>query len=157
MNLLAFAARLLLVVAVSVAAHAAEGLDMGRLMRALAAAPAGKVEFRELKHSSLLATPVESRGTLSYRRPDVVEKDVVAPRAERFRIEGDTLSVTRDGKTRSIPLASQPVLAAFAASARMRRPMSSASAAWAAVEAATRKSRRAAKAMGLTSSSNRRS
>lgn len=100
------------------AAGMASALDLAVVMKRLAAEPGAKVEYREQKHSSLLATPVESAGTLSYQRPDVVEKNVATPRAERFRIAGDTLSVTRAGKERRIPLSSQPLLAAFAASLR---------------------------------------
>ncbi len=96
----------------------ANALDLALVMKRLAAEPGTKVEYREQKFSSLLATPVESTGTLSYQRPDVVEKNVATPRAERYRIAGDTLSVTRAGKERRIPLSSQPLLAAFAASLR---------------------------------------
>ena len=96
----------------------AQAFGLEQLMQRLAAAPASQVAYRETKYSKLLATPVESTGTLSYRRPDVVEKDMATPRVERFRIEGDTLSVTREGKERRVPLSSQPLLAAFAASLR---------------------------------------
>src|SRR5690349_4205004 len=97
-------------------AVAADGLDVGAVMKRLAAEPAAQVAFTEKKYSSLLAAPAESSGTLAYRKPDVVEKSVIAPKAERYRIAGDKLTVSRDGKERSIALGSQPVLAAFAAS-----------------------------------------
>jgi hypothetical protein len=99
-------------------AAAANGLDVAAVMKRLAAEPTSQAAFTEEKHSSLLAAPAKSSGTLLYRKPDIVEKAVTAPRAERYRIAGDKLTFTRDGKERSLTLASNPVLAAFAASLR---------------------------------------
>ena len=96
----------------------AQGLDLPRLMQLLAAVPAAEVAFTEKKFSSLLSTPVVSSGKLLYRRPDIVEKNIETPRKESYRFVGEELVVTRDGKERRIPLSSQPLLAAFAASLR---------------------------------------
>lgn len=106
---------MLLLLAPSVAAQA---FGVGELMKRLAAAPAGQVPYVEKKHSPLLAAPVDSRGTLGFTKPDIVEKVVLAPRAERYRIAGDELTVTRGGRERKLALSSQPLLAAFAASLR---------------------------------------
>lgn len=92
--------------------------DLARLMQLLSLAPAVEVSYTEKKYSSLLAEPIVSSGTLSYRRPDTVEKNMTAPRSERFRIAGEELIVVRDGAERRFPLSSQPLLAAFAASLR---------------------------------------
>lgn len=96
----------------------AESLDLTRLMQLLAAAPQSEVPYTEKKYSAFLSQPVASSGTLAYRRPDTVEKIMLAPRKEVFRIVGEELVVERNGKERRIPLSSQPVLAAFAASLR---------------------------------------
>ena len=96
----------------------AQSLDLPRLMQLLAAVPAAEVAFTEKKFSSLLSTPVGSSGKLVYRRPDNVEKNIDAPRKESYRFAGAELVMTRDGKERRIPLSSQPLLAAFAASLR---------------------------------------
>ena len=96
----------------------AEGLALAKLMQLLAAAPQSEVAYTEKKYSALLSEPVASSGTLAYRRPDTVEKIMLVPRKEVFRIVGEELVVERKGKERRIPLASQPVLAAFAASLR---------------------------------------
>ena len=100
------------------AATRAQSLDLPRLMQLLAAAPAGEVAFTEKKFSNLLSAPVVSAGKLVYRRPDIVEKNIDTPRKENYRFAGEELVVTRDGKERRIPLSSQPLLAAFAASLR---------------------------------------
>ena len=92
--------------------------DLARLMQLLSLAPAVEVSYTERKYSSLLAEPIVSSGTLSYRRPDIVEKHMTAPRNERFRIAGEELIVVRNGAERRFPLSSQPLLAAFAASLR---------------------------------------
>lgn len=92
--------------------------DLVRLMQLLSLAPAVEVPYTETKYSSLLAEPIVSSGTLSYRRPDTVEKNMTAPRSERFRIAGEELIVVRNGAERRFPLSSQPLLQAFAASLR---------------------------------------
>jgi hypothetical protein len=96
----------------------AGNFDIVRLMQMLSLAPEGEVAYTEKKYSSLLSEPIVSSGTLSYRRPDAVEKNMVAPRSERFRIVGGDLIVVRNGAERRFPLSSQPLLAAFAASLR---------------------------------------
>ena len=96
----------------------AQSLDLPRLMQLLEAVPTAEVAFTEKKFSSLLSAPVVSSGKLVYRRPDIVEKSVETPRKESYRFAGEELVMTRDGKERRIPLSSQPLLAAFAASLR---------------------------------------
>ncbi len=96
----------------------AQSLDLPRLMQLLAAVPAAEVAFTEKKFSSLLSTPVVSSGKLVYRRPDIVEKNIESPRKESYRFAGEELVMVREGKERRIPLSSQPLLAAFAASLR---------------------------------------
>lgn len=99
-------------------AWAAPELDLARLMQLLAANPSSDATYVETRSSALLSKPVVSSGTLVYRRPDVVEKNMAKPHEERIRIEGGNLTVTRNGKTRRIALSSEPALGAFAASLR---------------------------------------
>jgi hypothetical protein len=96
----------------------AESFDLGQLMQLLAASPSAEVSFTEKKFSSLLSAPVVSSGKLVYRRPDLVEKNMDMPRKESYRFVGEELVVTRNGAERRIPLSSQPLLSAFAASLR---------------------------------------
>lgn len=96
----------------------AQGLDLPRLMQMLAAAPVAQVSFTEKKFSSLLSAPVVSSGKLVYRRPDIVEKNIDTPRKESYRFAGEELVVVRNGAEKRIPLSSQPLLSAFAASLR---------------------------------------
>ncbi len=96
----------------------AGNFDLVRLMQLLSLAPEAEVPYTERKYSSLLAEPIVSSGTLSYRRPDTVEKNMATPRSERFRIVGEDLIVVRNGAEQRFPLSSQPLLSAFAASLR---------------------------------------
>lgn len=98
-------------------AHA-ENFDVARLMQLLSATPAPEVPYTEKKYSNLLAEPVVSSGTLAFRRPDTVEKNMKVPRNERYLITGAELVVTRGSTERRLPLSSQPLLSAFAASLR---------------------------------------
>ena len=59
-----------------------------------------------------------STGNLIYRRPDIVEKHIDTPRKESYRFAGDELVLRRSGSEKRIPLSSQPLLLAFAASLR---------------------------------------
>lgn len=109
---------LAIVLLLSASARSAPDFDLARLMQLLRETPEAPVPFVERKFSAMLSEPLVSTGTLAYRRPDLVEKTVVSPRAERFRLEGDELVLTRDGKSRRVRLASEPLLAAFAAGLR---------------------------------------
>ena len=99
-------------------ASPAPAFDLARLMQLLAQSPSSEVPYVEKKFSALLAQPVVSSGTLVYRRPDVVEKNMAVPRRESYRIAGRELIMTRDGKEKRIALSSEPLLAASAASLR---------------------------------------
>jgi outer membrane lipoprotein-sorting protein len=96
----------------------AESFDLPQLMQLLAATPASEVSFTEKKFSSLLSAPVVSSGKLLYRRPDLVEKNMETPRKESYRFVGEELVLVRNGAEKRIPLSSQPLLSAFAASLR---------------------------------------
>ena len=103
---------------VGMATARAESFDLRQLMQLLAATPASDVSFTEKKFSSLLSAPVVSSGKLMYRRPDFVEKNIDTPRKESYRFVGEELVLVRNGAEKRIPLSSQPLLSAFAASLR---------------------------------------
>lgn len=96
----------------------AQDFDLARLMQLLGASPTPEVPYTEKKYSSLLAEPVASSGTLAFRRPDTIEKNMKLPRSERYIITAEELVLVRGNTERRLPLSSQPLLAAFAASLR---------------------------------------
>ncbi|MGE5128589.1 MAG: LolA family protein [Sphingomonadaceae bacterium] len=74
-------------------AAAAPRLDATRLMQTLAAVRSASASFVETRYSPLLKAPLVSRGTLTYRRPDRLEKVVESPHKERIALQGDRLTI----------------------------------------------------------------
>lgn len=70
----------------------AEQWELPQLMEAMAQVPAHQGQFTEKKTLALLKTPLESSGTLDYRRPAFVEKHVISPQDETLTVNGDELS-----------------------------------------------------------------
>jgi outer membrane lipoprotein-sorting protein len=103
------------------AARAADPpLALEPLMAALAKNGSGTVGFTETKTSALLKAPIESRGTLTYAAPAKLEKRTLAPREERFAVDGETVVVESAArKTRfELRLSEHPAIRAFVESIR---------------------------------------
>jgi outer membrane lipoprotein-sorting protein len=90
----------------------AEEWTLALLMKRMAEIPAAQARFTETRHVAILTAPLETRGRLSYTRPDRISKHVLAPFEERISVEGDTLTVENSarGAPRSTPVQSNPVL-----------------------------------------------
>lgn len=99
-------------------ATAAEPFTAAALMRSLAAHRTSRVGFVETKYLSTLKQPLVSEGELAYTAPSRLEKKTLRPKPETLVIDGDTLSIERDGKRRSISLASYPEVASLTDSIR---------------------------------------
>ncbi|RFP81123.1 outer membrane lipoprotein carrier protein LolA [Hydrogenophaga borbori] len=98
------------------AARAADELE--RLMALLAAHPGGTVRFVERRHMAMLDAPLVSRGEMSYRAPDWLERRTLSPRPERLLLDKDTLTLERDQRRMSMPVSQRPEVEAFVASIR---------------------------------------
>lgn len=98
------------------AARAADELE--RLMALLAAHPGGTVRFVERRHMAMLDAPLVSRGEMSYRAPDWLERRTLSPRLERLLLDKDTLTLERDQRRMSMPVSQRPEVEAFVASIR---------------------------------------
>jgi len=81
------------VLAASPARAADPPLALGPLMAALAKNGAGTVRFAETKTSAFLKAPAESSGMLTYAAPSRLEKHTLAPRDERFAVDGETVVI----------------------------------------------------------------
>jgi Outer membrane lipoprotein carrier protein LolA-like len=92
MRILAEAAAVFAAGVLSVAAGAS-GLDAPQLMQMLAGVRSASASFVETRYSPLLKSPLVSRGSLMYRRPDQLEKLVVSPQKERIALRGDRLTI----------------------------------------------------------------
>jgi outer membrane lipoprotein-sorting protein len=83
-------------------AHAFAPVD---LMRTLAGVSASQASFVETRTSTLLKEPMVVEGTLGWRRPDRLVREVKAPYRETSVIEGATMKLTgRDGTSRTVPV-----------------------------------------------------
>ena len=99
-------------------ASAAEPLAIETLMQSLAKTKANRADFVEKKYLASLERPVESSGELVYVAPARLERRTAKPRPEVMIVDGDNLSIERNGTRRSISLAAYPEAAAFTESIR---------------------------------------
>jgi outer membrane lipoprotein-sorting protein len=118
-------ARLPLVVAFALAlavasatAIGADALTAEQLMRLLAANQASRADFVDRKYLASLDRPIESSGELVYTAPSRLEKRTIKPKPETLVVDGNTLSIERNGTRRSISLTSYPEVAPFIDSIR---------------------------------------
>ncbi len=87
-------------------------LTITALMAELAAVPERQARFVEIKTLHALAAPIETQGTLAWRRPDHLEKITLPPHPERLVLDGQTLTLTLGTQpAREIALASAPPIA----------------------------------------------
>jgi len=105
------------------AATAAAPLGIPELMQMLASVESARARFVETRESAVLKSPLVVQGTLSYRRPDRLEKHVLAPHDERITVEGGQLTLENRAQNRrkTIAVGSAPGLAALVESIRATR------------------------------------
>jgi outer membrane lipoprotein-sorting protein len=110
---------LIFAAASAVGALAAEP-SLADLMRQLAGVPSARARFTETKQVALLKAPLILTGTLSYERPDRLEKHVLSPYDERIAIAGTQVTVENNtrGRTQNLSVASNPTLLALVESLR---------------------------------------
>jgi outer membrane lipoprotein-sorting protein len=108
-----FAAVLALAITVSASASlraepAATQWDLAQLMRELASVKTASAHFVERRYLHLLKEPMVDSGTLSYRAPDQLSKITLEPQTERLIVDGDLLTIDREGKSRTLRLDDYP-------------------------------------------------
>lgn len=112
-------ARLIALLFGLLASHAsAAGWDIAELMKALAANGGGRVPFVETRHLAMLDQPLSVTGELVYRAPSRLERHTRTPLTESMVLDGDTLSLRREGKTHTLRLHDYPEVAALIGSIR---------------------------------------
>ena len=93
--------------------------ELVELMRRLASRKTSTATFREVKELSELTLPLELKGTLYYRAPDLLRKTVTFPRRETYSVEGNVLTLLKNGERKGqYPLDEYPLLQAFVESMR---------------------------------------
>jgi outer membrane lipoprotein-sorting protein len=108
----------LLLLASAPAAAQEEPWDFARLMGELAQVQTSRARYSEVRRVAVLQKPLQLSGTLFYARPARIEKHQTLPFKEVIRVDGDRLSVEREGKTREIRLQNSSLVAALVESLR---------------------------------------
>jgi len=93
-------------------------LSLGTLMEQFSRTSSAEARFREEKQLALLQTPLVVEGTLSYRAPDYLRKEVVRPDHSLFEIRGESLYIQTGNQQRTLSLDSHPLIRVFAESYR---------------------------------------
>lgn len=99
-------------------APAAEPWTLDRLLQGLAQTRSAHASFVEKKTVRILDRPLIASGELNFTAPDRLEKRTLRPRPELLRLQGDTLTFERAGRSTVLDLRSHPALAAFTESIR---------------------------------------
>jgi len=82
----------------------------GDLMQLLAQQKNGEARFTEQRFVHGLEGPLDSSGVLSFAAPDKLTRRTLSPRSETMSVDGNTLVLTRGGRTRTTTLDSIPEL-----------------------------------------------
>ncbi|WP_295642662.1 outer membrane lipoprotein carrier protein LolA [uncultured Methylibium sp.] len=88
----------------------AQAFDLPELMSLLARRKSGEARFTEQRFVQGFDAPLESSGTLAFTAPDRFERRTLQPRAEAMVVDGNTLTLTRSGRSRQLVLDATPEL-----------------------------------------------
>jgi len=114
------ASRLRALVAATLATLAmpALALDLAELMTLLAQVRSGEARFTEQRTVQGLDAPLVSSGTLSFAAPDRFSRHTLKPRPESMVVEGNMVTLTRSGRTRTVVLDAIPEVEAIVEAVR---------------------------------------
>ena len=93
------------------AALPAAAFDLTALMALLGQQRSGEAEFSEQRFVKGLDEPLTASGTLSFAAPDRFTRNTLKPRAETMAVLGNTVTLTRGGRSRSFSLDAAPEMA----------------------------------------------
>lgn len=96
----------------------AHALEVPELMALLAQKRSGEARFTEQREVKGLNAPLASSGTLSFAAPDRFTRKTLAPRPESMVVEGNIVTLTRNGRTRSLALDASPEMEAIVEAVR---------------------------------------
>jgi len=91
-------------------ASSAQAFDLPELMGLLSQQKSGEARFTEQRFVRGLEGPLDSSGVLSFSAPDRLVRRTLSPRPETMSVEGNTLTLSRSGRTRTLALDSMPEL-----------------------------------------------
>ncbi len=99
-----------LLVALACTASSAWAFGLPELMSQLATHKSGEARFTEQRFVHGLEGPLDASGTLSFSAPDRLTRRTLTPRPESMVVDGNTLTLSRDHRTRTLTLDSMPEL-----------------------------------------------
>lgn len=99
-----------LVAALAFSASSAWAFDLPELMGLLAKQKSGEARFTEQRFVRGIEGPLDASGTLSFQAPDKMTRRTLTPRPETMVVDGNTLTLSRGGRTRTMTLDSMPEL-----------------------------------------------
>jgi outer membrane lipoprotein-sorting protein len=99
-----------LVAALAFTASSAWAFDLPELMGLLARQKNGEARFTEQRFVRGIEGPLDASGTLSFQAPDRLTRRTLTPRPETMTVDGNTLTLSRGGRTRTLTLDSMPEL-----------------------------------------------
>ena len=89
-------------------ALAAAAFDLAQLAQLLASKRSGEATFIEKREVSVLDRTVMTSGRLSFEAPDTFVRENLQPSRERVAVVGNTLTMSRGDRNRSVALDSVP-------------------------------------------------
>jgi outer membrane lipoprotein-sorting protein len=89
------------------------GLELEQLLTQFAQVKERHATFVETRYLAVLDRPVKSSGTLAFRSPSRMEKITLEPKPESLLLDGDALSMRREGKTITVDLKSHRQVLSF--------------------------------------------
>jgi outer membrane lipoprotein-sorting protein len=104
--------------AATAASTDATSWNLDRLMSTLGQKKSGRASFVETKYLSIASEPVTSSGELTFTAPDHLEKRTDNPKPEDLVVDGDKLTIARNGHKYTVALTQYPDLSAFIESIR---------------------------------------
>lgn len=88
------------------------------LMALLSQQRSGEARFTEQRHVANLDAPLRSSGLLSFQAPDRFTRQTLLPKPETMAVEGNTLTLSRGGRSRQFALDSAPEMVAIVEAVR---------------------------------------
>ena len=86
----------------------AAGFDLDELTALLARVRSGEATFIERREVSVLDRTVMTSGRLSFQAPDTFVRENLKPLAEKVAVVGDTVTMSRGGRSHAVTLDSVP-------------------------------------------------
>ncbi|VTU28150.1 LolA-related protein [Variovorax sp. PBL-E5] len=99
-----------LLIVLAFSASSAWAFDLPELMGLLARQKKGEARFTEQRFVHGLEGPLDASGVLSFTAPDKLTRRTLTPRPETMSVDGNTLTLSRGGRTRTLTLDSMPEL-----------------------------------------------